>query len=117
MIIPQAAWTLTTVIIYVSAALVLSQADKTIALLIIICYIAYSDFLDEKQVKPGPRYLPLGKSFQEHVSVFKYGFPAHHNLPVFMRSLNPAPIALLMVLKTVPTILKPSFSSNSSKKR
>jgi hypothetical protein len=38
---------------------------------IISCLVAYSDFLDEHQVKPGPKYLPLGRPFQEHVAIFK----------------------------------------------
>ena len=33
--------------------------------------IAYSDFLDEDMKKPGPKFLPLGRSFQEHVAIFK----------------------------------------------
>ena len=34
-------------------------------------FLAYSEFLDDDMSKPGPRYLPLGQSFQEHVVIFK----------------------------------------------
>lgn len=37
----------------------------------VIGIIEYSEFLDESSLKPGPRYLPLGQSFQEHVAKFK----------------------------------------------
>ena len=30
----------------------------------------YSEFLDDAMMKPGPRFLPLGRSFQEHVAKF-----------------------------------------------
>ena len=30
----------------------------------------YSDFLDKDLSQPGDEYLPLGKSFQEHVACF-----------------------------------------------
>ena len=48
-------------------------------------FIAYSDFLDEEMTKPGPKYLPLGRSFQEHVALFKYDLdPFITNYEVFL---------------------------------
>lgn len=43
-------------------------------LLFIYCFIVYSEFLDEKRTKPGLRYLPLGRSFQNHIQNFRYVF-------------------------------------------
>lgn len=32
---------------------------------------AYSHFIDEDMQRPGPKFLPLGRSFQEQVAIFK----------------------------------------------
>lgn len=36
-----------------------------------IFFLEYSEFLDDLMMKPGPRYLPLGKFFQLHVAKFE----------------------------------------------
>jgi len=33
-------------------------------------YLAYSEFADDEMLRPGVKYLPLGRSFQEFVSFF-----------------------------------------------
>ena len=33
-------------------------------------FLGYSDFLDENMRRPGPEYLPLGRTFQNHIKCF-----------------------------------------------
>lgn len=40
---------------------------------------AYSDFLDKDMTKPGPKFLPLGSSFQELVAFFRLACIIVHN--------------------------------------
>ena len=94
-----------TKLLAMALCVILSKCDNNCKVYVLVIIIAYSEFLDEEELKPGPKYLPLGRSFQDHVEIFK-----RCNLAVISTSF--IDIVCIVRLLVEKEIQRQSYSSN-----